>query len=228
MIKVDSVVANPPFSVKWSADKKFLEDPRFNGVNKLAPKSKGDYAFIQHMLYQLNETGHMSIILPHGVLFRGSSEGKIRQYLIEECNVLDAVIGLPSNLFSGTSIPTAILVFKKNREVDEGILFVDASKGFVKEKNINKLTKDNVDKIVKTYNEKLEVDKYSHIASLKEIKENDFNLNIPRYVDTFEEEEPIDLDEVVEELQKVEEEMKKVDKEIAKYCEELGIKAPIF
>ena len=226
-MRFDAIVANPPFSANWSADKSFLDDPRFSAYGKLAPKSRADYAFVQHMIYQLNEQGTMAIVLPHGVLFRGAAEGKIRTYLVEEKNYLDAVIGLPANLFYGTSIPTCILVFKKCREDDQDILFIDASKEFEKVKNQNKLRPEDIDKIVNTYANREEIEKYSHKASLEEIEENDFNLNIPRYVDTFEEEEPIDLDEVVDELDRIDAEMEKVDAEIKKYCDELGIRAPI-
>lgn len=225
-MEFDAIVANPPFSAKWSADKSFMDDSRFSAYGKLAPKSKADYAFVQHMIYHLNENGTMGIVLPHGVLFRGAAEGKIREYLIEEKNYLDAVIGLPANLFYGTSIPTCILVFKKCREDDDNILFIDASNNFEKVKNQNKLRDEDIEKIVQTYANREEIDKYSHNASMEEIKENDFNLNIPRYVDTFEEEEPIDLDEVCDELERISEEMDKVDAEIEKYCKELGIRTP--
>ena len=227
-MRFDAVVANPPFSAKWSSDKEKLDDSRFSAYGKLAPKSKADYAFVQHMIYQLNESGTMAVVLPHGVLFRGAAELKIRRYIIEEKNYLDAVIGLPANLFYGTSIPTCILVFKKCREDDQDVLFIDASKGFEKVKNQNKLRPDDIEKIINTYANREEIEKYSHKASLEEIEENDFNLNIPRYVDTFEEEEPIDLDEVVDELERIDAEMEKVDAEIKKYCDELGIQAPIF
>lgn len=226
--KFEAIVANPPFSAKWSSDKSFLDDERFSGYGKLAPKSKADYAFVQHMIYHLDENGTMGIVLPHGVLFRGAAEEKIRRYLIEEKNYLDAVIGLPANIFYGTSIPTVILVFKKCREDDDEILFIDASQEFEKVKNQNKLREEDIEKIVNTYKNREEIDKYSHVATMDEIRENDFNLNIPRYVDTFEEEEPIDLDEVCDELEKIAKEMKEVDKEIKKYCDELGIRAPIF
>ena len=226
--KFEAIVANPPFSAKWSSNKKFLDDERFSAAGKLPPKSKADYAFVEHMIYYLDENGTMAIVLPHGVLFRGAAEGKIRQYLVGEKNYLDAVIGMPANLFYGTSIPTCILVFKKCREEDQDILFIDASKDFEKVKNQNKLRESDIDKIINTYINREEIEKYSHKATIDEIKENDFNLNIPRYVDTFEEEEPIDLDEVVKELEKISKEMKEVDAEIKKYCDELGIKAPIF
>ena len=223
----DAVVANPPYSQKWSAKDSFNDDARFSGYGKLAPKSKADYAFVQDMIYHLNESGTMAVVLPHGVLFRGSAELKIRRYLTEEKNYLDAVIGMPANLFYGTTIPTIVAVFKKCREDNQDILFIDASKGFEKVKNQNKLRTEDIEKIVNTYANREEIEKYSHKATLEEIKDNEFNLNIPRYVDTFEEEEPIDLDEVVDELERIDTEMETVDAEIKKYCDELGIRAPI-
>lgn len=218
----EAVVANPPYSAKWSADPKFLDDERFSGYGKLAPKSKADYAFIQHMLYLLDDSGTMAVVLPHGVLFRGAAEGVIRKYLIEEKNWLDAVIGLPANLFFGTSIPTCILVFKKCKTHDD-IFFIDASKEFESGKNQNRLTDDNIEKIMNTYIERKDVDKYAHCATLEEIKENDFNLNIPRYVDTFEEEEEIDIHAVMKEIKELEAKRDELDKEIAVYLKELGL-----
>ena len=202
-LKFDAVVANPPYSQKWeikSIDRS--KDSRFKfGV---APASKADYAFILHGLYHLESNGTMAIVLPHGVLFRGAAEGKIRQKIIDE-NLLHAVIGLPANLFYGTSIPTCVLVFKgrKARGECSDVLFIDASSDFEKGKNQNKLTADNITKIIETYHEREHVDKYAHVASLEEIKENDYNLNIPRYVDTFEEEEVASLSEVAQELTQV-------------------------
>lgn len=225
--KFEAVVANPPFSAKWSANKIFESDDRFSQYGKLAPASKADYAFVQHMLYHLDENGTMAVVLPHGVLFRGSAEGIIRRYLIEERNWLDAVIGLPANIFFGTSIPTCILVFKKCREHPQDILFVDASKCFEKAKKQNYLREQDIEKIVNTYRDRAVVEKFSHRASLEEITENDFNLNIPRYVDTFEEEEPVDLQAVVAELRELEAEMLDADVVIRGYCVELGIEAPV-
>lgn len=218
----EAVVANPPYSAKWSADPKFLDDERFSGYGKLAPKSKADYAFIQHMLYLLDDSGTMAVVLPHGVLFRGAAEGVIRKYLIEEKNWLDAVIGLPANLFFGTSIPTCVLVFKKCKTHDD-IFFIDASKEFESGKNQNRLTDDNIEKIMNTYIERKDVDKYAHCATLEEIKENDFNLNIPRYVDIFEEEEEIDIHAVMKEIKELEAKRDELDKEIAVYLKELGL-----
>lgn len=227
-MKFEAIVANPPFSAKWSSESHFLDDERFSAYGKLAPKSKADFAFVQHMIYHLDEKGTMAIVLPHGVLFRGAAEGVIRKYLIEEKNYLDAVIGLPANLFYGTSIPATVLVFKKCRSDDADVLFIDASKYFEKVKNQNFLRDEDVDRIFETYRKREDVDKFAHAATLDEIKENDYNLNIPRYVDTFEDEEPIDLKAVVKELETIESEIQTVDTEIEKYCKELGIKAPVF
>ena len=222
-MKFEAIVANPPYSANWSADAKFLDDERFSAYGKLAPKSKADFAFIQHMIYQLDDNGTMAVVLPHGVLFRGAAEGVIRKYLIEERNVLDAVIGLPANIFYGTSIPTVILVFKKNRENKDNVLFIDASNEFEKGKNQNNLTDANVEKIVDTFVKRETIDKYSYAASMDEIKENDYNLNIPRYVDTFEEEEPIDLVAVSERIASIDKEIAKIDDELAVYLRELGL-----
>jgi len=224
--RFEAIVANPPFSANWSANPLHLNDDRFSQYGKLAPSSKADFAFIQHMIYHLDDNGTMAIVLPHGVLFRGGAEGHIRQYLIEDRNYLDAVIGLPSNIFYGTSIPTCILVFKKCREHSDNILFIDASNDYEKAKNQNYLTNENIEKIIDTYANRKEIEKYSHLASMDEIKENDYNLNIPRYVDTFEEEETIDLDKVSSQLKALEIDMKTTDETIASFCRELNISTP--
>ena len=224
--RFEAVVANPPFSAHWSANPLHMSDDRFSQYGKLAPKTKADFAFVQHMIHQLADNGTMAVVLPHGVLFRGSSEGHIRKYLIDDRNFLDAVIGLPANIFYGTSIPTCILVFKKCREHNDDILFIDASNHFEKRKNQNYLRDEDIDKIITTYRERNIEDKYSHLAKLEEVKENDFNLNIPRYVDTFEEEEPIDLEAVTRELKALDEEMLATNSSITKFCTELGISAP--
>ena len=222
-MQFDAVVANPPFSAEWSAADKFNQDDRFSKAGRLAPKKTADYAFILHMIYHLNEGGTMACVAPHGVLFRGNAEGVIRRFLIEKKNYIDAVIGLPANIFYGTSIPTCILVLKKCRKDDDAILFIDASKEFEKVKTQNKLREQHIAKIVETYRDRKEIDKYSHLASLKEIADNDYNLNIPRYVDTFEEEEPIDIKAVMAEIKSLEAERAKLDKEIEVYLKELGI-----
>jgi len=225
-MRFEAVVANPPFSAQWSANKLFESDDRFSQYGRLAPSSKADFAFVQHMLHHLDDNGAMAVVLPHGVLFRGAAEGHIRQYLIQERNWLDAVIGLPANIFYGTSIPTCILVLKKCREQPEDVLFIDASAHFEKAKNQNYLREQDVDKIISTYRQRLEEDKYSHRAPLAEIKENDFNLNIPRYVDTFEEEEAIDLTAVAIELRQIDRDMAEIDQTIKAFCDELGIESP--
>ena len=224
--RFEAIVANPPFSAQWSANPLLLSDDRFSQYGKLAPKSKADFAFVQHMIYHLDDNGTMAIVLPHGVLFRGAAEGHIRKYLIEDRNYLDAVVGLPSNIFYGTSIPTCILVFKKCREDSDNVLFIDASNHFEKAKNQNYLRSKDIEKIVSTYRDRQEEDKYSHLATLSELKENDYNLNIPRYVDTFEEEEPVDLDEVSKELKQLDMDMKTTDETIANFCRELNISTP--
>lgn len=187
----DSVLMNPPYSAKWSSDETFLDDSRFNRFGKLAPKSKADFAFLLHGLYHLKDSGTMAIVLPHGVLFRGAGESIIRKKLLEDGSIV-AVIGMPSNLFFGTSIPTTIIILKKNRETRD-VLFIDASSDFVRGKNQNKLSTENIDKVVKTYQNRESIEKYSHLASFEEIEENGFNLNIPRYIETFKEEEVVDM-----------------------------------
>lgn len=208
-LKFDAVVANPPYSAKWDIKNVDREkDTRFKGYG-VAPASKADYAFVLHGLYHLDKTGTMVIVLPHGVLFRGASEGKIRKNIIDN-NLLDTVIGLPANLFYGTSIPTAVLVFKgRESRRTKDILFIDASSEFVKGKNQNKLSPENIDKIIETYEKREDVEKYAHVATLDEIKENDYNLNIPRYVDTFEEEEVTPLPQLAQELADVKQEIEK-------------------
>lgn len=219
----EAIVANPPFSANWSANPLFLSDDRFSQYGKLAPASKADFAFVQHMIYHLAENGTMAIVLPHGVLFRGAAELHIRKYLIEQKNYLDAVIGLPANIFYGTSIPTCILVFKKCKEDPNHILFIDASKDFEKVKNQNMLREEHIEKIVDTYRNRAVIEKYSHLATLEEVAENDYNLNIPRYVDTFEEEEEIDIHAVMKEIKSLEAKRAELDKEIDVYFKELGL-----
>ena len=192
----------------------------------MAPTSKADFAFVQHMIHHLAENGIMAVVLPHGVLFRGAAEKHIRRHLIENKNYLDAVIGLPANIFYGTSIPTCILVFKKCRENPDDIIFIDASNEFEKVKTQNQLLDEHINKIVDTYRNRREIDKYSALATLEQIKENDYNLNIPRYVDTFEEEEKVDIKAVAQEIKNIDTEMAEVDKAISDFCKELGIDAP--
>jgi len=221
-MKFEVVTANPPFSLdKWGVEEA-TTDP-FNRFHRgLPPKSKGDYAFITHMVETITqENGRVGVVVPHGVLFRGASEGKIRQQLIDE-NLLDAVIGLPANLFYGTGIPTAILVFRQGRK-DKSILFIDASREFQDGKNQNRLTREHLDKIVSTYRERKMIDKYSYLAELEEIVENDYNLNIPRYVDTFEEEEPVDIPAVQKEIESLESQLVEIRTKMNAYLKELGL-----
>lgn len=227
-LKFEAVVANPPFSAKWKGDDNPLNenDDRFSQYGKLAPKTKADFAFVQHMIYQLADNGIMACVLPHGALFRGSSEAEIRRYMIEKQNYIDAVIGLPPNIFYGTSIPACILVMSKCRVNDDNILFIDASKEFGKAKNQNILRLEDIDKIVKTYRERTVIDKYSYVASLEEIKENDYNLNIPRYVNTFEDDKPIDIDAIAQELKSLEADINETNKTIASFCLQLNISTP--
>lgn len=227
-LKAEVIVANPPFSIQWKGDTDPIlkSDDRFSQYGRLAPKSAADYAFVTHMLYHLADNGTMAIVLPHGALFRSGAEGEIRRYIIEKQNYLDAVIGLPSNLFYGTSIPATVLVFKKCRKDDEGIFFIDASKGFEKVGNQNKLTNENIQKIFDTYKNRKELEKYSHRATMEEIRENDYNLNIPRYVDTFEEEEVVDIDIVAKNLKKLHAEETGLQEKIAEFCKELKIEKP--
>jgi len=203
-----------------------MSDDRFSVYGKLAPATKADMAFVQHMVYQLADDGMMACVLPHGVLFRGAAEGHMRQYLIEQLNCLDAVIGLPANIFYGTSIPTCVLVFKKCRKNPDDILFIDASQHFEKVKTQNKLLPEHIEKIVLAYSNRSNEPKYSHVASLADIKVNDYNLNIPRYVDTFEAEDAIDLNAIATQLTELEQTSKSTDATIAEFCLELGIKPP--
>jgi type I restriction enzyme M protein len=241
-MKFDTVVANPPFSLdKWGkvedkeGDKTHISyDPEYDQYSRfwrgVPPKSKGDWAFITHMIETTYEgRGKVGVVVPHGVLFRGASEGKIRQKTIEE-NILEAVIGLPANLFFGTGIPAAILIFNRGKEKNSNVLFIDSSKNFESAKNQNKLRDADIEKIVETYRQfnqgKLQAgiveDKFSYVATFEEIQENDFNLNIPRYVDTFEEEAEVDIAAVQLEIDKLEVELKAVQLEMNNYLKELG------
>jgi type I restriction-modification system, M subunit len=208
----DAVVMNPPYSAKWDATDGFLDDPRFSDFGVLPPKSKADFAFLLHGLYHLKNSGTMAILLPHGVLFRGGKEEKIRKMLLEK-GIFDAVIGLAPNLFYSTGIPVSLLILKKDK-TDRSVYFIDASEEFVKKGNKNELTDANIEKIIKAYKEKEDIEKFAHVASFDEIKENNYNLNIPRYVDTFEEEEPIDLGQVSANIEEIQRENQRLSNEI--------------
>lgn len=213
------VLMNPPYSAKWSAAAGFLQDERFSDYGVLAPKSKADYAFLLHGLYHLKNNGTMSIVLPHGVLFRGAAEGKIREKLLRSGNIY-AIIGLPANLFYNTSIPTCIVVLKKHRD-GRDVLFIDASKKFEKGKKQNTMTDGHIDSIVDLYHKRETIDKESYLASFEDIEKNDFNLNIPRYVDNFEKEEEINLNELLTEMKQTDDEIKKAQKEVLSCLKDL-------
>lgn len=213
------VLMNPPYSAKWSAASGFLQDERFSDYGVLAPKSKADYAFLLHGLYHLKSNGTMAIVLPHGVLFRGAAEGKIREKLLRAGNIY-AVIGLPANLFYNTSIPTCIIVLKKHRD-GRDVLFIDASKKFEKGKKQNTMTDEHITAVIDLYHKRETVEKEAFLASFEDIEKNDFNLNIPRYVDNFEEEEEINLGELLTEMKQTDEELEKTEKEVLSFFKDL-------
>ncbi|MBP7142139.1 MAG: type I restriction-modification system subunit M [Opitutaceae bacterium] len=222
LMQFDIVVANPPFSLdKWGADE--AEADAFRRYHRgVPPKGKADYAFITHMIETARAgSGRVGVVVPHGVLFRGAAEGRIRERLIKE-NLLEAVIGLPANLFFGTGIPAAILVFNKGKTHSD-VLFIDASREYEDGKNQNRLTNAHLDKIVATYESFQTVEKYAYRATAQEIADNDFNLNIPRYVDTFEEEKEIDLGAVQKEIASLEGELTTVRQKMDGYLKELGL-----
>lgn len=208
----DAVLMNPPYSAKWDASKGFLDDPRFSEYGVLPPKSRADFAFLLHGFYHLKNTGTMAILLPHGVLFRSGAEEKIRKIMLENGSI-DAVIGLAPNLFYSTGIPVSLIILRKDK-TDRSVYFIDASEEFVKKGNKNELTEENIQKIYKALRSREDIDKFAHLAGFDEIEENGFNLNIPRYVDTFEEEDPIDLKEVSKDIKAINEEADKLKAEI--------------
>jgi len=221
LMRFEVVVANPPFSLdKWGADD-VANDPYNRFHRGLPPKSRGDFAFISHMIETTSLTdGRVAVVVPHGVLFRGGSEGKIRRQLVEE-NLFDAVIGLPADLFFGTGIPAAVLIFKRDKP-DDTVMFIDASREYDDARTQNRLRRQDIDKIAATYRQRETVDKYAYLAGLEEIRENDFNLNIPRYVDTFEDEEPIEIEAVQEEIEGLEGELAEIQIRMRSYLQELG------
>lgn len=216
----DAIGANPPYSAKWKHTKELETDERFVQSGKLAPKDKADFAFVQHCWHHLNDNGVAAIVLPHGVLFRGGAEGEIRKWLIEQ-NAIHAVIGLPEKLFFGTGIPTIIVVLKKGREDDDGIMFIDASQNFSKGKNQNFLDDSHLNQIMKAYKDREDVEKFAHLSDNKEMKKNEYNLNITRYVDTSEDEVIIDLEEVSRNIQEIESKISSLDSEISSLISQL-------
>lgn len=213
------VLMNPPYSAKWSATAGFLQDERFSDYGVLAPKSKADYAFLLHGLYHLKSNGTMAIVLPHGVLFRGAAEGKIREKLLRAGNIY-AVIGLPANLFYNTSIPTCIIVLKKHRD-GRDVLFIDASKKFDKGKKQNAMTDEHIDAVMELYSKRETVEKESYLASFEDIEKNDFNLNIPRYVDNFEKEEEVDINVLLTQMDQTDKELEQAQGEFLSLLKDL-------
>jgi len=218
------VLMNPPYSAKWSAAAGFLQDERFSDYGVLAPKSKADYAFLLHGLYHLKNNGTMAIVLPHGVLFRGAAEGKIREKLLRSGNIY-AVIGLPANLFYNTSIPTCIIVLKKHRD-GRDVLFIDASKKFNKGKKQNEMTDEHIDEVLALYSDRKTVEKESYLASFEDIEKNDFNLNIPRYVDNFEKEEDVDINALLQDMKKTDDELERVKSDFVSLLKKLTSSDP--
>lgn len=224
-LQAEAVVANPPFSAKWKGDTDptLAADERFTQYGRLAPKGAADYAFVTHMLHHLADNGVMAVVLPHGVLYRGGAEKQIRKYIISKLNCLDAVIGLPANLFYGTTIPATVLVFKKCRKDDDEVLFIEASREFSKGKNQNNLSNEHINKIFETYKSREEIEKYSHKATFDEIKMNDFNLNITRYVDTYEPEPRIDVDALINDYKEAANAESEILEKLNILCKELGV-----
>jgi type I restriction enzyme M protein len=217
-------VANPPYSAKLANPTAMADDPRYNEYGKLAPASKADFAFVQHMVYHMDDDGRIAVLLPHGVLFRGGAEETIRRYMIEKLNVIDAIIGLPANLFFGTGIPVCVLVLRKDRNANsDNILFIDASKDFEPGKNQNQLKEEHINRIVETYTNRAEIDGYSHRATFSEIIENGWNLNIPRYVDSSEKEAEIDIDGVMVEIADLRKQSEELEIRMKAYLKELGL-----
>ena len=217
-------VANPPYSAKLANPTAMADDPRYNEYGKLAPASKADFAFVQHMVYHIDDDGRIAVLLPHGVLFRGGAEETIRRYMIEKLNVIDAIIGLPANLFFGTGIPVCVLVLRKDRNGNtDNILFIDASKDFEPGKNQNQLKEEHINKIVETYTNREEIEGFSHKAVISEIIENGWNLNIPRYVDSSEKEPEIDIDEVMIDISGLKRRSEELEIRMKAYLKELGL-----
>ena len=224
----DIQCSNPPYSAPNTAsDPSYLDDPRYSACGVLAPKKKADLQFVEHMVYHMAADGRVAVLLPHGILFRGATEEKIRKWLIESLNVIDAVIGLPANLFHGTSIPVVCLILRRKRNGNaNNILFIDASRDFEKGKDQNLLRDSDIDRIVNAYVERKDIDKYAHVASMEEIIENGYNLNIPRYVDTSEDVPDIDLAAVTEQIADIDREIVQVSAELKRSFDQLDLKFP--
>jgi len=219
----DVVVANPPFSAKWEPDALLAQDPRFSAAGRLAPSARADYAFILHMVHHMGHSGRMVVVMPHGALFRGGAEGAIRRFLIDDKNCLDAVIGLPPNVFFGTGIPACLLVFVKGRAKSDDVVFIDASGEFTRGKNQNSLAPEHIDKILAAYLTRTDIEGYSAAVQVSVIASNDFTLSIPRYIDAAEDEEPVDLDQVRDSLRALDRREDELERQIADLVGEAGI-----
>ena len=225
-MKFDVIVCNPKFSQTWKSDDAKKSDPRFANYGKLAPKSKADFAFIQHIFYSLEEDGIAIVLIPHGVLFRGDSEGVIRKFLLERLNCIDAVIGLAKDLSPVIDTEVAMLVLKKNRQVDDKVLFINAKDFYEKQKAFNIISPEQIAKITEIYKTKEIIPKISAYVERSKIVEHGYNLNIPRYIYLFEPEPEIDIDDVALKLEQIDENLEQIDVDIRKYCDELGVRYP--
>jgi hypothetical protein len=225
-LRFEAIVANPPFSAKWSASAVFESDDRFSAYGKLAPSGKADFAFVQHMIHHLDCSGTMAVVLPHGVLSRPGAESQIRRYLVGDLNYLDAVIGLPENIFWGTEIPVCILVFKKNRSKKEKVFFIDASREFVRATNQNRLREEDVERIVRLYRKRKNIPHHCRAVSLKEISDNDFNLKIPFYVEQPDQGAAWSLPALSKKLRELDAQISAADRKIGKFCKMLKIPPP--
>ena len=228
----DIQVENPPYSAKFDQNPKLLDDPRFSSCGVLAPQGKADLMFVESMVYHMSEDGRIAVLLPSGALFRGKqkkngkndAEYDIRRHLIEDLNVVDAVIGLPAKMFHGAKLPVIVMVLKKKRNGNsDNILFIDASKYFTPEKTMNVITDEDIDRIVDAYVNRSEIDKFSHVAYMDELERNDYNCNIPRYVDSFEKEETVDIDAQTALIKKCTEEVSAIEHELEPFFKELGL-----
>lgn len=222
-LKFTVQVANPPFSQKWNSDPEYLKDPRFSGAGRLAPRSYEDFAFLQHMVYHMDDNGRAAVLLPHGILFRGGAEGVIRTHMVKNLNVVDAVIGLPPGCFHGTPIPVCCLVLARNRSCPDSVLFIDASRSFLPGRKINTISDEDIDRIVTVCRDRTEQNGFSRSVPLSLIEENEFSLNISRYVSAAEEEPPVDLKQVREELAFHRAQCARLQQEMDRYLSRLGL-----
>lgn len=223
-------VANPPYSANWSADKKFESDPRFSKCGVLAPPSRADFMFLEHIVHHMDNDGRAAVLFPHGPLFRGDSEKAIRRYLIENQNVIDAIISLPANCFHGTPIPVCCIILKKNRnDNSDNIWFCDASQRYTAGRGSNELSDEGIEYIITTYTQRAEIEEFSHVATLAEVAKNDYNCNISRYVNTYEDDEDVDLQVLVNENDEIVAKKQLIIKnDVGNYLKSLGLRGANF